>query len=409
MTMRFVQGYFAGSLIPLLMMSALRFLPPSIRLHGLALYAMTATLAPNVAVWMTAIFIDQWRDWRWLYWHVIPIGAFAIGLVYYGIPKMPLVLPRLKQANYLGLICAVPGFIGVTIVLTQGLHLDWLNSHFLIAALIMGAGFSVLFLWSEWYHPTPFMKLQMLSRRNLGLGFTLFFILLIVLSSGVVMPLQLLANMQGFRMTEMAPIALWIGVPQIFLGSVVAFLLYQSWVDARVMFAIGLTCIGSACWLASGVTSSWIAEQFIASQILQAIGQPMAVVCMLFLGTSVVQPMEGPFVAGIINTLRVFGTLTSGALLGQVMTWRNQFHFEGLVTQWNSIESSFTATHSTDEWLGPLVQQSQVLASEDTFLILGSTAFLMVPFVMCLQFIPAPKIPRPIEPETNHSAHAPTN
>ena len=60
MTMRFFQGYFAGSLIPLLMMSALRFLPPPIRLHGLALYAMTATLAPNVAVWMTAIFIDQW-------------------------------------------------------------------------------------------------------------------------------------------------------------------------------------------------------------------------------------------------------------------------------------------------------------------------------------------------------------
>src|SRR5688572_8149486 len=40
LVMRFVQGVAGGTMIPLLMMAALKFLPPPIRLHGLALYAM---------------------------------------------------------------------------------------------------------------------------------------------------------------------------------------------------------------------------------------------------------------------------------------------------------------------------------------------------------------------------------
>jgi DHA2 family multidrug resistance protein len=70
--LRALHGLFSGSLIPLLMMSALRFLPPPIRLHGLALYALTATFAPNVALWLGARWLDHFEDWRWGYWYIVP-------------------------------------------------------------------------------------------------------------------------------------------------------------------------------------------------------------------------------------------------------------------------------------------------------------------------------------------------
>src|SRR3546814_11555865 len=47
-----------GTMIPVLMMAALKFLPPHIRLHGLALYALTATFAPNLSIWLAG----QWTD-----------------------------------------------------------------------------------------------------------------------------------------------------------------------------------------------------------------------------------------------------------------------------------------------------------------------------------------------------------
>ncbi|MEL0622705.1 MFS transporter [Marinomonas arenicola] len=395
MGLRFVQGYFAGSLVPILMMSALRFLPLSIRLHGLALYAMTATLAPNVAVWLAALFLDKIHDWRWLYWHVIPLGLLSISFVYYGIPKLPQMRSRIKEANYLGAFCAVFGIIALTITLTQGIRMDWLNSSFIRGTAMIATGLLVLFLWSELHHPAPFMRLQLLSKRNLGLGFTLFFALLIVLASGVSMPLQLLAQTQGFRMEQLASIGLWIGLPQIFLGSVVAFLLYQSWVDARVLFSIGLACIGSACLLASNVTSEWMTAQFVTAQVLQAIGQPMAVVCLLFLATSVVQPMEGPFVSGIINTLRALGTMVGGVLIGQIMVVRNQFHFEDLLAHWNTASIYETQVHTNAYWAGELAKQAGVLSGEDIFIGLGVAAFVMIPLVMCLMYIPAPKVVKP--------------
>ncbi len=176
--LRFVHGYLAGTLIPLLMMSALRFLPPPIRLHGLALYAMTATLAPNIAFWLSGIFTRNIDNFNWIYWHLIPLGLIAAALVWWGIPKMPLALPRLKQANVLGIIYAIPGFIGITVTLSQGVRLEWFHSPIIQCSSIIGVVFTVLFLMSEWRHPAPFMKLQMLGRRNLAFGFTVFFFLL---------------------------------------------------------------------------------------------------------------------------------------------------------------------------------------------------------------------------------------
>src|SRR3546814_8798649 len=50
LAMRFLQGIASGTMIPVLMMASLKFLPPHIRLPGLALYALTATFALNLSI-----------------------------------------------------------------------------------------------------------------------------------------------------------------------------------------------------------------------------------------------------------------------------------------------------------------------------------------------------------------------
>src|SRR3546814_3186876 len=101
----------------------------------------------------------------------------------------------------------------------------------------------------------------------------------------------------------MAPIGLVVALPQLILGSVVALFLYRKWVDARFVFAGGLLLIALACFFGAQLTSDWNRDQFVLTQTLQAFGQPMAVVSLLFLCTSVVHPSEGTYVSGNINTL----------------------------------------------------------------------------------------------------------
>ena len=398
LVLRGVQGICAGALIPILMMAALRFLPPPIRLHGLALYAMTATFAPNVALWIATFCVDQMADWRWVYWQIIPIGLVAMALVAWGIPKMPLALPRLKQGNWLGMALGVPGLGALAIGMDQGVRLDWFNSHLVVAALGFGSVLTTLFLISEWRHPAPFMRLQMLQRRNLGLGFTVFFCLLITMGTGVALPTNVLAHLHGFRLSEITQIGLVVGLPQLVLGSVVALLLYQRWVDARYLFVLGLALIGTACWMGAQITAEWMTAEWLPIEVLQALGQPLAVVSLLFLGTSVVQPMEGPFVAGIINTLRALGTIFGGAVSGQLIASRSAFHQEVLLDQVPR-QLAQLPQDAGAAWFGAIMEQANVLAAADVYRIFGTLALLLIAPVLCLQFIPAPQMPPAVKPQ----------
>ena len=398
--LRAVQGVVSGALIPLLMMAALRFLPPPIRLHGLALYSMTATFAPNLAVWLSAQWTDQLHDWRLLYWNIIPLGLLAMALVAWGMPAMPPVPARLKGANWFGMACGVAGLSLLTIALDQGTRLDWLQSPLIIWTLSAGVAITAIYLLSEWHHPAPFIKLQLLARRNLWLGFTLFLGMLIVMSSSGALSAAYLGAIQGYRPLQIAPLGLIVSLPQLLLAPAVALLLYRQWVDARVVMAIGLGLMSAACWFGAQLSSDWIWTEFVWAQMLQCLGQPMAVVSLLFLATSVVQPMEGPYVAGTVNTIRAFGTLLGAAMISQLLTLREHFHAEMLLDQsGQAIHAAFDPTLLA-AWIP---QQALVLATADAYRVLGVLALLLIPAAWGMQYIPAPQ-PTPASPPTSGSS-----
>ena len=390
LAMRFLQGVAGGTTIPLLMMAALKFLPPSIRLHGLALYALTATFAPNLSTWLAGRWTDGMFDWRWVYWQVVPLGALAASLVAWGLPRDEVQAGRFREANWFGMACGVPALGLIVIALDQGVRLDWFQSPLITVSLVAGLALLALFLLTEWYHPAPFVKLQILGRRNLGLGFTLFLLLLVVLTSGSLLPAHYLGNLQGYRALQVAPIALIIALPQLVLGSAVALLLYLKWVDARGVLAAGLALIAGACFSGMQLTADWNRDQFVIAQTLHAFGQPMAVVSMLFLATSVVQPHEGAHVSGLINTLRAFGSLAGAALVTQFMTLRGRFHAEMLLDQAAIATHSITDAPSPAQLMGIVGRQSLVLSVGDAYLVLGVLALLLIPVALKLTYVPAP-------------------
>ncbi|WP_336041031.1 MFS transporter [Acinetobacter dispersus] len=390
--LRFIQGIASGTMIPLLMMAALKFLPIHVRLHGLALYALTATFTPNLSIWLTGYWTDGIFNWRWVYWQIIPLAMIAAGLIAWGLPKDQIQKNRFSQANWTGMVLGVPALGLITIVLDQGIRLDWFNSPLITVSLVGGLTLLVVYLLTEWYHPSPFIKLQILSRRNLGLGFSIFLFLLIVLTSGALLPIRYLASIQDYRPQQMASIGLIIALPQLILGSIVANFLYKKWIDARWVFASGLFLIALSCFLGTHLTSDWNKDQFITIQVLQAFGQPMAIVSMLFLCTSVVQPAEGPYVSGTINTLRAFGSLFGGAVVGQFMISRGHFHTEMLIDH-TALNSQIIQTPPEPvQLIGMTNQQSLVLSVADTYQVLGVLALILIPFVLRLAYIPAPDL-----------------
>ncbi|SDI56109.1 Major Facilitator Superfamily protein [Paraburkholderia steynii] len=402
--LRFLQGISCGALIPILMMAALKFLPPSIRLYGLALYAMTATFAPNVAIWLAGWWTDGFYDWRWVYWQIIPLAAVAGLLGAWGLERGPILPGRLRQANWFGMAFGMPGLALIAVALDQGVRLDWFQSPVILVASVTGTTLLVIYLLSEWYHPTPFLKLQLLRRRNLGLGFTVFLLLLVTLTSGSALPSNYLGQILDYRPWQTAGIGLVIALPQLVLGPLVAFFLYRKWVDARVVFAVGLALVALACFSSSQLMSDWSRDQFVVAQVLQAVGQPMAVVPLLFLSTSVVQPPEGPYVSGTVNTVRAFGSLIGSAAVGQLMTVRSRFHSDMLLDHAGMVGNSVPQLPEQSELMTIIGHQSLVLSVADAYRVLGILALALVPVVLLLTYIPAPELRRTAFPKPSSSS-----
>ena len=65
--LRALQGLAGGALPPLLMSVALRFLPPGIKLYGLAGYALTATFGPSMGTPLAALWVEH-AGWQFAFW-----------------------------------------------------------------------------------------------------------------------------------------------------------------------------------------------------------------------------------------------------------------------------------------------------------------------------------------------------
>lgn len=330
---RVIQGFSGGLIIPLLMVWALRVLPPSIRIYGLAIYALTASFSSGLSPAVAALWVDI-VGWRFAFLQVIPLFVLAGTLVFVGQPDDEPRLYRFRELDWRGVLLILIGFSSLGTMLYQGDRLDWFNSNLIsVLALIVVIAFP-LFVINEWFHPFPLIKFQLIGRRNIAWAFTAFPIFLIVTQASTTVPLQFLAEVQGYRPIQSAPVTLAFGLPQLLLLPAIAFMLDFRQVDPRAVTFVGLTFILVACIGSSNLDITWNRDQFYFWQIFWALGQPMVVVPLLEMSTnSLRSPDEGPFVSALINTPRGFAEILGFWLLQLIARWRGGLHFDRIRDQ----------------------------------------------------------------------------
>jgi MFS transporter, DHA2 family, multidrug resistance protein len=396
--LRFLQGQAEGFIVPLLMMIALRLLGPSIRLYGLALYALTATMVPNLATSVAALWVDGVHNWHGLFWESLPLSALAAILVRFGTQDEPIHWERVRHLDWRGALLIGIGFGSFTTLLLQGDRLDWYDSGVIWVATLISAIAIPLFFINERYAEQPLVRLGLLKRRNFGYGVLCLFMLLIISLSSTQVPLQFLEAVHGYRPLQVSPITAEVAVPQLLLLPAIAWLLDRPRVDARWVSAVGFTLVLLACLYGLQVNSAWTSWQFVLPQALQAIGQPLIVMPLLMLATNVVRPDEGPYAAALVNTSRALSEAIGGWMLELIGRLRGTLHRSRILDQ---IGQGYVALlHSRKlpmAALSPLSvpppggppaplrpldlliqQQVAVLTTIDTFFILGGLAALML-------------------------------
>jgi DHA2 family multidrug resistance protein len=97
-------------------------------------------------------------------------------------------------------------------------------------------------------------------------------------------------------------------------------------IDGRLVLGFGSAVIGIACLLATDLTSDWATNDFLASQILQALGQSFALTSLIVLAMGSINPTDALTVGALLQTSRLFGGEIGTAFMQTFVRVREQVH-----------------------------------------------------------------------------------
>jgi DHA2 family multidrug resistance protein len=323
--------------------------------------------------------------------------------VWYGIPRERLNTALLENLDWPGLAYAAIGFSLLYAGLDQGNRLDWSGSGLVNGLLLSGGLMTVAFVARELVTSRPFLNLRLLVRENLPyLLLLLAGYRFIILSTAYIIP-NYLQTVQNFRELQVGSVLLWIALPQFIIVYPLAALLRR--VDARWVLALGTALIGAACIMATDLTSQWATEDFLPSQIMQAIGQSFALTALIVLVVRSINPADALTVGSLLQISRLFGGEVGTAFMQTFVRVREQVHsnlvglhidsIAGVTTDRLAAYGGALGAHTAD--LGEasaqaakllesaVMQQASVLSYIDGFLASAVGAFVCLLLVAAMR------------------------
>ncbi len=144
-----------------------------------------------------------------------------------------------------------------------------------------------------------------------------------VAATAFILP-DLLTRVQGLRDLQIGYTLNWIALPQFVLVPLAAILLRRT--DARLLIAFGFALIAYGSWLATGLTHDWVGQDFLPSQIIEAVGLAFGITTLIVFGVSNITPAEAATIAAVIQTARLLGNEAGGALVQTFVRVREQVY-----------------------------------------------------------------------------------
>ena len=324
---RMLQGFTGGALIPMAMTLVMTRLPPSKRAVGMAMFGLTATLAPAMGPTLGG-YLTELYGWPSIFYINWVPGVLLIAGMYWGIDPEPKDLKALLKADWLGIAFMAVGLASLTIFLEEGNTKDWFESGFIITfaslALIGILGWVVI----GFSRPEPFVNLRLYGQRNFLVATGLSAVIGMGLyGSSFLLPL-FLGQIAGYSPMQIGEVIAWMGLPQLFVMPFVARLSQK--VDNRILCSFGLGLFGVSCVMNGYMDASTGYDQLMVSQIIRAIGQPFVMLTLSNFAMAGIQPKDMASASSLFNMTRNLGGSVGIALLATALTNREHFHSERL-------------------------------------------------------------------------------
>jgi DHA2 family multidrug resistance protein len=304
LALQFTAGLASGFFVPLTLSFVLLNTPPKYWAYGIAVYALNLELSLNISASLEGWYVDH-QSWRWIFWQNAPLAAVMALCLHFGVRPRPAAANPPPRDTF-GLISGGTGLALIYAALDQGNRLDWLNSGLIWALMLAGGVLFAGFIVHETRTANPLLNLKVALAKPLPRLLVLIALLrLTILSTAYLIPL-FLGAVRGFRALEVGQTLIWIAVPQLVFCPLAGLMLRRS--DPRLVASIGFIFISVACLMvAYGLTPIWGSDQFLPSQLLQAVGQSFALSGVVFFAVLHLRPQDALTFGASIQVARLLG------------------------------------------------------------------------------------------------------
>ncbi len=324
---RVLQGLAGGALIPLSFQIILLYMPLQKRTLGLAIFGMTATLAPTLGPSLGGWLTENY-GWRSIFWINLLPGFLMYLAIRHGLPTSKIQLFRMRKFDGWGTLFLILGLGTLTYILEEGARVEWFeNDSIRISSLI--CLFSLpLFLMTQIFSPNPLLSLKLLKDKNFSFSVFITTIAAIALYGGVYSLSIYLGQIQNYSALHIGEVMMWIGIPQLVVMPMMPFLMNR--LDSRLLVLIGLLFFAVSNYLNCGLNYDYSGEQFRYSLILRALGQPLFMIPLSAIGMAKILPSESGNAAAIYNVMRNIGGSIGIAISGTFLISRSGEKFNQL-------------------------------------------------------------------------------
>ncbi|MDZ4832840.1 MAG: MDR family MFS transporter [Candidatus Melainabacteria bacterium] len=364
---RALQGFTGGTLIPMSLTIILTSLPASKRTVGMAIFAITATFAPSIGPaiggWLTDTF-----NWRYIFYLNLIPGIALIFLMLYSLPREKMNLKLLKEGDWLGMVTMALGLGCLEVVLEEGNRKDWFGSPFIVNLAIVAAVSLTIFIWHQLHTEKPLLQLRLLANRNFGLGSVANVALGVGLYGSIYLMPTYLAQMQGYSPLQIGQVLVWLGLPQLLLIPFVPKLMQKF--DPRLLLAIGLSLFSVSSLMSSAMTNLSAGPEFIVSNLVRAMGQPLIMVPLSTLTTGDIEQKDAASASSLFNMMRNLGGSIGVAMVSTFVTQREQLHSNRIG------ESISMAAPAVQERINAYTQMFIIKGADQTLALQEATKML---------------------------------
>ena len=321
--LRGLQGFAGGVLIPMAFTMVLTKLPKAQQPLGLALFALSVTFAPAIGPTIGGYLTENY-GWQSIFFVNTPPSIIMLVALWFTLEKKPMQLSLLKEGDWTGIVTMAIGLAALQTVLEEGNKEDWFQSSFIVELAIVAAVFLIAFVAIELTVSKPLVQLRLLKRRNFGIGILVNVLVGIALFGTVYILPQYLGQVQRYNAEQIGFVLAWTGLPQLLIIPFVPLLIKHF--DVRYIGFVGISIFAASCFMNTTLSLDSAGDQFFVPNLVRAIGQALVLTPITVITTAGIAPSEAGAASGLSNMLRNLGGAVGTAMLGTILTKREQFH-----------------------------------------------------------------------------------